>query len=115
MGRDAKGLTALFNSVTSFDHTLSSGGLNVNARFHPTVLHTDEDMEKMIDLLISYFHKGGMEVQINCVSKETLLDAQKHPEKYKDLCVRISGQSAYFNDLGAAMQEQVIKRVEHTG
>ena len=115
MGRETKGLTALFNSVTSFDHTLSSGGLNVNARFHPTVLSTDEDMDKMIDLLIAYFHKGGMEVQINCVSKEILLDAQKHPEKYKDLCVRISGQSAYFNELSRALQEQVIKRVEHVG
>ena len=115
MGREAKGLTALFNSATSFDHTLSSGGLNVNARFHPTVLGTDEDMEKMIDLLIGYFHSGGMEVQINCVSKETLLDAQKRPEKHKDLCVRISGQSAYFTELSVALQNQIIKRVEHTG
>ncbi|MCL2813509.1 MAG: hypothetical protein FWD23_02795 [Oscillospiraceae bacterium] len=115
MGREAKGLTALFNSATSFDHTLSSGGLNVNARFSPTVMSTERDVEKMIDLLISYFHKGGMEVQINCISKETLLDAQKHPERHKDLCVRISGQSAYFIQLTPAFQEQIIKRVEHTG
>lgn len=115
MGREAKGLTALFNSVTSFDHTLASGGLNVNARFSPTVLETNRDIEKMIDLLIAYFHKGGMEVQINCISKETLLDAQKHPERHKDLCVRISGQSAYFIQLTPAFQEQIIKRVEHTG
>ena len=87
----------------------------MNARLHPTVLNSDEDMDKMIDLLIAYFHKGGMEVQINCVSKETLLDARKNPEKHKDLCVRISGQSAYFNELSSALQEQVIKRVEHTG
>jgi len=113
LGRDYKGLTALFNSVTSFDHTLSSGGLNVNARINPTIMSRDEDIEKMIDLLIAYFNKGGMEVQINCISKELLLDAQAHPEKHKDLCVRISGQSAYFAELGPALQQQVIKRVEH--
>jgi len=115
LGRDSNGMTALFNSVTSFDHTLSSGGLNVNLRINQTVLNTDEDMEKMIDLLISYFEKGGMEVQINCISKDILLDAQKHPEKHKDLCVRIAGQSTHFITLGPAQQLQVINRVEHNG
>ena len=115
MGRERKGLTALFCSATSFDHTLSSGGLNVNARLLPTILETEEDIDKIVDLLVAYFHKGGMEVQINCISKEILLDAQKHPENYRDLCVRISGQSAYFNDLSRTFQEQIIKRVEHVG
>ena len=113
LGRETKGLTALFNSATSLDHTFSSGGLNVNVRLTQTILDTDEDMDKMIDLLIAYFHKGGMEVQINCVSKETLLDAQKHPEKHKDLCVRIAGQSVYFIELAPVLQQQVINRVEH--
>ena len=55
-----------------------------------------------------------MEVQINCVSKETLTDAQKNPERYRDLCVRVSGQSLYFVELGSALQNQIINRVEHT-
>ncbi|MCL2665602.1 MAG: hypothetical protein FWE82_08315, partial [Defluviitaleaceae bacterium] len=102
-----------FNSVTSFDHSMSSGGLNVNLRLNATILTTEEDLDKMVDLLVSYFDKGGMEVQINCVDKATLLDAQKNPERHRDLCVRIAGQSAYFNDLSPALQEQVINRVAH--
>jgi formate C-acetyltransferase len=113
MGRETKGLTALFNSATSFDHTFSSGGLNVNARLSPMFLDTEENIDKMIDVLIAYFQKGGMETQINCISGEILRDAQKNPEKHRDLCVRIAGQSAYFVDLSFAFQEQIIKRTEH--
>ena len=114
LGRERNGITALFNSVTSFDHTASPGGLNVNLRISPSILAKDDDLEKMIDLLITYFQNGGMEVQVNCVSKETLIDAQKRPEKYKDLCIRVSGQSLYFVELGIALQNQIISRVEHS-
>jgi formate C-acetyltransferase len=108
-------MTALLNSVTSFDHKKAPGGLNVNLRIGKTLLTTDADVEKMIDLLLTYFENGGMEVQINCVSKETLIAAQKNPEKYADLNIRVSGQSLYFVELGKALQDQIINRVEHTG
>jgi len=115
LGRERKGMTALLNSVTSFDHKKAPGGLNVNLRIGKTLLTTDADVEKMIDLLLTYFENGGMEVQINCVSKETLIAAQKNPEKYTDLNIRVSGQSLYFVELGKALQDQIINRVEHTG
>lgn len=114
LGREQNGITSLFNSITSFDHKLSPGGLNVNLRISPSLLEKDDDLEKMVDLLYTYFHNGGMEVQINCVSKEKLRDAQKHPERYRDLCIRVSGQSLYFVELGLALQNQIISRVEHS-
>jgi len=113
-GRERSGMTALFNSVTSLDHTKAPGGLNVNLRVSRSLLEKDEDVEKMIDLLLTYFKNGGMEVQVNCISKEKLVDAQKHPEKYRDLAVRVSGQSLYFVELGLALQNQIINRIEHT-
>jgi len=114
LGRERNGMTALLNSVTSLDHTLSAGGINVNLRISPSILKNDDDVEKMIDLLLTYFNNGGMEIQINCISREKLIDAQKHPEKYRDLAVRVSGQSLYFVELGVALQNQIINRVEHS-
>ena len=112
-GRDRSGMTALLNSIVSLDHTKAPGGMNVNLRISGSVLEKDADTEKLIDMLLAYFHSGGMEVQINCVSKEQLADAQAQPEKYRDLCVRVAGQSLYFTELGRALQDQIIKRVEH--
>ena len=114
-GRDRNGLTALLNSTASLDHTLAPGGLNVNARISASILGTDEDVGKMADALIAYFKSGGMEVQVNCVSKEQLLDAQRNPDGYRDLCIRVSGQSLYFTELGLALQNQIISRAEHGG
>ena len=114
LGRERGGMTALFNSVTSLDHTKAPGGLNVNLRVSRSTLAKEEDLTKMADLLTTYFQNGGMEVQINCVSREKLADAQKNPGMYRDLCVRVTGQSLYFVDLGKALQDQIINRVEHT-
>jgi formate C-acetyltransferase len=112
-GRDRSGMTALLNSIASLDHKKSPGGINVNLRISPSLIEKDEGLEKMTDALIAYFDKGGMQAQINCISKEQLADAQKNPDKYRDLCVRVSGQSLYFTELGRALQNQIISRVEH--
>ena len=113
-GRERNGMTALFNSVTSLDHTRAPGGMNVNLRISRSLIAKDDDVGKMIDMLLAYFNNGGMEVQINCISREKLIDAQKHPEKYRDLAVRVTGQSLYFVELGIALQNQIINRVEHS-
>jgi len=115
LGRERNGMTSFLKSVTSFDHNTAPGGLNVNLRISKTIITTDEDVEKLMDLLLTYFENGGMEIQINCISKEKLIDAQKNPDKYRDLCIRVSGQSLYFTELGSALQNQIINRVEHTG
>ncbi len=74
---------------------------------------SDEKRDKIKNLIQVYFEKGGQEMQINAVSKEMLKDATKHPEKYADLVVRVSGFSAYFTKLDSAVQQDVLARTEH--
>lgn len=76
------------------------------------MFETDEGLEKMTALIKGYFKLGGMEIQPNVVSNRILLDAQKHPENYRDLAVRVSGYSAYFTDLGKPLQDEIISRTE---
>ena len=112
-GKDKCGPTAVLTSSTKFDHGHYLDGMAVNLKIHPTSLQGDEGMTKLEDLTKTYFEKGGMEVQYNVVDGETLRKAQKHPEKYHNLVVRIAGFSAYFVDMTTEMQNDIISRAEH--
>jgi formate C-acetyltransferase len=94
------------------DQILCSSTL-LNMRFHPTALQSEEDLKKLAMLIKTYFNFGGKWIQFNVVSRETLLDAQKNPESYRDLVVRVAGYSAYFVQLGKALQDDIIARTEH--
>jgi len=88
-------------------------GMALNLKIHPTSLQGDEGITKLEHLTQTYFNQGGMEVQYNVVDGETLRKAQKNPEKYHNLVVRIAGFSAYFVDMTEAMQNDIISRAEH--
>jgi formate C-acetyltransferase len=111
-GSEINGPTAALRSIAKIDHTLISNGCAVNMRFLPSLLEGEENLEKMIALVKGYFALGGMELQPNVVSTETLRDAQLHPEQYRDLAVRVSGYSALFTDLGKPLQDEIISRTE---
>ena len=81
-------------------------------KFDPSALKSTEDLRKLSDLIRTYFGQGGKHIQINVVDRDTLLDAQKHPEKHRDLIVRVAGYSAYFVQLAKPLQDEVIKRSE---
>ena len=93
-GRDLKGPTAIFNSACCFDHSHYMDGIALNIRIHPSALNTAEAKESLRDMTKAYFENDGMEVQFNVVSSAVMKAAQKDPESYKDLVVRIAGYSA---------------------
>ena len=111
-GRDVKGPTATANSVARLDHSIASNGTLFNQKFHPSALAGMASLEKFVAYLRGYFDQKGMHVQYNVVSKETLLDAQKNPEKYKNLVVRVAGYSALFTTLSRSLQDDIINRTE---
>ncbi len=111
-GMDRKGPTAVLNSALKIDH-LKTGGTLLNQKFTPDFFKDDRSITKVTQLIRSYFRMNGHHIQFNVVSAETLRDAQKHPEKYQDLIVRVAGYSDYFNDLGPELQEEIIRRTEH--
>jgi formate C-acetyltransferase len=112
-GCDIEGPTALIESVTKIDYTPVVGGLSFNLKFSPTVLATEDALGKLKSLLRTYFKLGGMQVQINVLDQETLLEAQRLPEKYRNLIVRVSGWSARFTTLSKALQDDIISRTAH--
>jgi len=89
-----------------------SGGVSLNIKVHPSYIETDEGLAKMTSLLKTYFDLGGMHVQPNVVSNETLRAAQKDPENYRGLVVKVAGYSAYFTDLGRSIQDDIIDRCQ---
>ena len=109
-GRDVQGPTATANSVSMLDHMIASNGTLFNQKFHPSALTGQEGLEKFVALLRTFFENKGMHMQFNVVSVETLLDAQKHPEKYRSLVVRVAGYSAHFTTLSKSLQDDIIKR-----
>jgi pyruvate formate-lyase/glycerol dehydratase family glycyl radical enzyme len=111
-GRDTHGPTAVIKSALNIDQVPYQATL-MNMKFHPSALKSREDMKKLSDLIRTYFSFGGKHVQFNVVNKETLLDAQKHPENHRDLVVRVAGYSAYFVQLGKVVQDEIIGRMEH--
>jgi formate C-acetyltransferase len=109
-GRDKNGPTAIFSSACCFDHHHYMDGLALNLRMHPSVLANEDGQAKLRDITKTYFSEGGMEVQYNIVSTETLQAAQRDPESYRDLVVRIAGYSAYFVELNRNQQDDIISR-----
>jgi formate C-acetyltransferase len=111
-GADTHGPSMVIQSLTKLDHTMSGGTL-LNQRFLPSLLRRDEDITKLGQLIRSYFKLGGHHIQFNIVDTATLKAAQKNPEDYKDLLVRMAGYSDYFNDMNADLQQEVIDRTEN--
>lgn len=111
-GRDVNGPTAAANSVAHLDHAIASNGTLFNQKFHPSALSGREGLEKLAALVRGYFDQKGMHVQYNVVGRETLLDAQKNPEQYKNLVVRVAGYSAHFISLDKGLQDDIINRTE---
>ncbi|HEY9169202.1 MAG TPA: trans-4-hydroxy-L-proline dehydratase [Lutibacter sp.] len=111
-GCDTNGPSAVIKSLTKIDQ-VKSGGTLLNQRFLPSLLKRDEDIIKLGHLVRSYFALGGHHIQFNIVDTATLLAAQKNPEDYKDLLVRMAGYSDYFNDMNADLQQEVIDRTEN--
>ena len=111
-GQDKNGPVSTINSLLKFDQTKYSNGTLCNMKFHPTVLQGEDGFKKLRAVMESYFQGGGMELQLNIVSSETLRDAQAHPENYQDLVVRVAGFSAYFVEVFKESQDDLIKRTE---
>ena len=111
-GTELNGPTAVVKSVSKLEHIYCSGGSILNFKFNPIMFENDKNIEKLIDLVRTYFYLDGMEMQINVVSAATLRDAQKQPEKYKDLLIRVAGYSAYFIGLDPLVQNDIIDRTE---
>ena len=112
---DKKGPTAVFKSVSKLPTHEITGGVLLNQKVTPQLLSKEENKEKIEMLIKTFFNRlKGYHVQYNVVSKETLLDAQAHPEKHKDLIVRVAGYSAFFNVLSKATQDDIIGRTEQT-
>ncbi|MBN2059716.1 MAG: formate C-acetyltransferase [Deltaproteobacteria bacterium] len=111
-GMDTHGPTAMLNSASKIDQLPFQAAL-LNMKFHPSSLNTEEDLRKLSFLIRTYFSMNGKHIQFNVVNREKLLEAQRSPEKHKDLIVRIAGYSAHFIQLGKPMQDEIINRTEH--
>ena len=111
-GSDSHGPTAVIKSLGKLDQT-KSGGTLLNVRFVPSLLKREEDQKKLASLIRTYFKFGGHHIQFNIVDTATLHDAQKHPDEYKDLLVRVAGYSDYFNDMTEQLQNEIIARTEN--
>lgn len=112
---DKNGPTAVFKSVSKLRTNKITGGVLLNQKMTPQMLSTEENRQKLELLIKTFFNRlHGYHVQYNIVSKETLIDAQKHPEKHKDLIVRVAGYSAFFNVLSKKMQDDIIGRTEQS-
>jgi len=111
-GRDVKGPTATANSVAKLEQDVASNGTLLNQKFHPSALQGMSGLTKFTSLIRSYFDQKGMHMQFNVVTRETLLDAQKNPEKYKTLVVRVAGYSALFTTLSKSLQDDIINRTQ---
>ncbi len=111
-GKDVHGPTAAANSVAKLDHGIASNGTLFNQKFHPTALSGEKGLENFVALIRSYFDQKGSHMQFNVVDRQTLLDAQAHPEKYAHLVVRVAGYSALFTTLSKSLQDDIIRRTE---
>jgi hypothetical protein len=112
-GRDHNGPTAVCTSARCYDHSKFMDGLALNIRIHPSALNREDGLAKLRDMTKAYLDFGGMEVQYNEVSSETMRAAQKDPDSYRNLVVRIAGYSAYFIELNTDCQNDIIRRTEN--
>jgi len=111
-GADRRGPTAVLQSVAKMDHA-RTGGTLLNQKFTPDVLADDVGLNKLVQLVRTYFRMDGHHIQFNVVDAETLHAAQQNPGQYRDLIVRVAGYSDYFCDLGRSLQDEIIARTEH--
>ena len=114
MGTDVSGPTATLNSVAKLNHALCANGTLLNQKFSPASFQNAAHLRAVSSLLRTYFSLKGMHVQVNVASAETLRDAQKHPEKYRGLLVRVTGYSALFTELDPEVQDDIIARTEQS-
>ena len=110
--RESRGPTAVLKSAAKLEHELMSNGNSLNLRLLPSMASDEDGIRKIAALVKAYFALGGMHVQFNVVSRETLEDAQRNPQDHGDLVVRVSGYSAFFTDLGKAIQDDIISRTQ---
>jgi len=111
-GADRHGPTAVIKSVAKMDH-VRTGGTLLNQKFTPQLLESDDDLDKFVQLIRTYFRLDGHHIQFNVVDAATLRAAQENPEQYRNLIVRVAGYSDYFCDLGKVLQDEIISRTEH--
>ena len=111
-GRDKNGPTALLNSAAKIDHFINSNGTLLNMKFHPSAVEGEKGESALKTLLKTFFNQKGLHVQYNVVSSKKLRDAQRNPDKYRDLVVRVAGYSALFVGLDPDLQEDIISRTE---
>ncbi|KAA8667422.1 trans-4-hydroxy-L-proline dehydratase [Clostridium sp. HV4-5-A1G] len=112
-GADTNGPTAVIKSASKMDH-LRTGGTLLNQKFNPSAVEGDTGLNNLASLVRSYFTLDGHHIQFNVISRETLLAAQKNPDEYKDLIVRVAGYSDYFNNLDKVLQNEIIQRTEQS-
>lgn len=110
-GADTCGPTAVIKSCSKMDH-LSTGGTLLNQKFTPNVVAGENGLKQMANLVRSYFQLDGHHIQFNVIDRQTLLDAQAHPEDYRDLIVRVAGYSDHFRNLSKTLQDEIIERTE---
>lgn len=111
-GADCHGPTAVIKSAAKMDQT-KTGGTLLNQKFTPSLLEGEKGLESLVHLIRAYFKLGGHHIQFNVVNAETLREAQKNPEEYQNLIVRVAGYSDYFNNLSKTLQDEIISRTEH--
>lgn len=114
VGKDRLGPTAVLKSVSKLDNYLTTNGSLLNVKFNPKTLEGQKGINKMADYLLAFMKLKIQHIQFNVVSHETLREAQKHPEKYKGLVVRVAGYSAFFVELSKEIQDDIIARTEHS-
>jgi len=112
-GADTNGPTAVIKSAAKMDH-LRTGGTLLNQKFSPSALTGDEGLENLSALIRSYFSMDGHHIQFNVIDRKTLVAAQKNPNEYKDLIVRVAGYSDHFNNLSKELQDEIIDRTEQS-
>lgn len=111
-GFDISGPTATVNSVAKLDHQVTSNGTLLNQKFHPNAVKGEEGLRNLIAITETYFKNGGLHVQYNVIDRNTLLEAQKKPDDYHSLVVRVAGYSAFFTALDKSLQDDIISRTE---
>ena len=111
-GTDKNGMYAVFESATVYDHSMCQNS-QMNLKIHPTAVKGLTGTRKLLDVIRAYMRKGGFHVQFNIVGSDTLRAAQKKPESYRDLMVRVAGFTQYWCEIGKAIQDEVIFRTEY--
>ncbi len=112
-GADTKGPTSVIKSASKMDY-LRTGGTLLNQKFTPGIIAGENGLEQMSNLIRTYFNMDGHHIQFNVIDRETLIQAQKNPDEYKDLIVRVAGYSDRFRNLSKALQDEIIERTEHS-